>query len=638
MDIFISDKRSPFFLPLISCLLLWGQAAWSAPDNHSQVNEHGHNEAMPGGSTSRLDDNRLYSCPMHPGETSHQPGRCSQCGMFLVQQQTPDGQGNPLAGVKGAPVQHEDASHREHRHQASAMTYICPMHPGETSHQPGRCSQCGMFLVQRPSGSEEENQHRGLDTGPRQHTPGMHTVKQPTATSGGAFSMGMNHPMPGTGEMQAQPKPKRFWEAAQTLPTINDRQHRDKGESLLEIAKRPEASPSRIAGPDVASEDHRAAAHSHDDSIYICPMHPQITSKDADASCPICGMDLVRKSSALHQGGEPQVFLPSNVIQNMGVRTAMAKRGAIEKSVKTQGIVTADDDRIHNIHPRTGGWVERLYPITEGDRVERKEELVDFYSPWTNQVQLEFITALEEYDLISYDPTGKTELDAKVDSLRNRLRLLNVTPMELMRIEKSRKVLSTIQIKAPQGGWITDLNVTDGTYVEPYQAMFTIVDLSEVWVMVDIFEHQAPWIRKGQEVTITTATIPGRIWTGKVDYIYPQVNPKTRTLRARIEVPNPDEALLLNMFVQVDLSQGSSKKHAVTVPREAIILTGEREIVVKSLGKGHFQPVEVTSGVWGDHRVEILTGVEEGNEIVVSGQFLIDSESNIQSSLLRMME
>ena len=270
--------------------------------------------------------------------------------------------------------------------------------------------------------------------------------------------------------------------------------------------------------------------------------------------------------------------------------------------------------------------------------MERKEELVDFYSPWINNAQLDFITSLEEFDLVSFEPTRKAELDAKIDSHRNTLRSLNVPPMDLMRIEKSRKVLNTIQITAPACGWITELNVSKGTYVEPYQSMFTIVDLSEVWVMVDIFEHQAPWISKGQEVSISTPAIPGRSWTGQVEFIYPEVNPVTRTLRARIEVQNPDEALLLNMYVQVDLSSGSQSGDSVTVPREAVMLTGEREIVVKYLGAGHFQPVEIKSGLWGDHRVEIREGIEEGDDIVVSGQFLIDSESNIQSSLLRMSE
>ncbi len=628
MDNLFDCRRSWDLLLLLGTLLVYSQTAWCASHNHSPANQQSQTQSLTDTATSQRADTPLYSCPMHPEETSQQPGRCSICGMFLVGQELADGHEKTQHIMHADPVQNDSAMHNDHQHHTPAQTYVCPMHPEETSQQPGRCSLCGMFLVEQGKHDNPMHHGSGMQSEPKQHETGMHMMKQPSAASNDVKPAAMNHAMSNGMLMPAKPKAKRFWETSRSQQTNNDHPHRNKDDSLLEIAKRPQRSPNQKT----------EASHSHNGSTYICPMHPQITSKDADASCPICGMDLVLKSSALQQDGEPQVFLPSNVIQNMGIRTALAKHGSIKKSLKTQGIVTADDERIHNIHPRTGGWIERLYPITEGDRVERKEELVDFYSPWINQVQLEFITALEEYDLISYDPTRKTELDAKVDSLRNRLRLLNVTPMELMRIEKSRKVLSTIQIKAPQGGWITDLSVTEGTYVEPYQAMFTIVDLSEVWIMVDIFEHQAPWVRKGQEVEITTATAPGRVWAGKIDFIYPEVNPKTRTLRARIEVSNPDEALLLNMFVQVDLSHSSGNNHAVTVPRESIIVTGEREIIVKSLGKGHFQPEEVTSGIWGDDRVEILAGIEDGDEIVVSGQFLIDSESNIQSSLLRMSE
>ncbi|MCU7932434.1 MAG: efflux RND transporter periplasmic adaptor subunit [Candidatus Thiodiazotropha sp. (ex Codakia rugifera)] len=570
----------------------------------------------------------LYACPMHPKETSRQPGSCPLCGMFLVKNDQPshDSSGH-TEHQQNSSIDHQTTLHSATEHnmansdheQASLSTlYACPMHPKETSRQPGSCPLCGMFLVKNDQPSHDSSDHA-------EHQPASHSASEHNM---------MNQDM----AMPAKSTPERFWESKQSQHRTTDKDNTAVEEDArLTPSRRLRAIPK--ASPDMQehSEDHSDHDHMRQNNTYICPMHPQIVT-DELGSCPICGMDLVLKEAGLKQVGNPQVFLSSAVIQNMGIRTMTVERNSVRKAVKTQGVVTADDERIHYIHPRTGGWVERLYPITEGDRVERKDELIDFYSPWINQAQLDFITALEEYDLISYDPTHKAELEAKVDALRNTLRLLNVSPMDLMRIEKNRKVLNTIQLMAPHGGLITELSISEGSFVEPYQSMFTIVDLSEVWVMVDIYEHQAPWVRKGHQVTIMTPTIPGRKWTGEVEFIYPEVNPKTRTLRARIEVLNPDEALLINMFVHVDLTEGTSKENIVTVPREAIMLTGEREIIVKSLGKGHFQPVEVKTGIWGDGRVEILSGISEGDEVVVSGQFLIDSESNLQSSLLRISE
>jgi Cu(I)/Ag(I) efflux system membrane fusion protein len=503
-------------------------------------------------------------------------------------------------------------SHKQ-RHQDEF--YSCPMHPDEVSDKPGACSQCGMFLVAR-------EQHDAPANGEKKAESQM--------------------------PMQPKDKPALFWESEASRQSNTMRHsHSESGPSDEPMAERmiPEhpkaaAIAEQIIGESPAqTRDETAMEHArkHVDPTYVCPMHPQIVQGEP-GSCPICGMDLVPKKSAAPAGDHPPVFLSAAMIQNMGVRTAKVQRKALRKRIRTQGIVTPDDERILFIHPRTAGWIETLHLNTEGDRVERKDVLVDFYSPWINQVQLDFITALEEYDLTSFDPSKKTELSAKVDSLRNSLRLLNVMDMDIMRIKNSRKVQNTIQLMAPQGGVITELRVREGTYVEPYQSMFTIVDLSQVWVMVDIYEHQAPWVRKGHRAKITAPAIPGKSWGGVVDFIYPEVDPKARTLRARIAVPNPDEALLLNMFVQVDLSANTAKHSVLTVPREAVIITGEREAVIKVQGKGHFQPLEVKTGLWGGSRVEILSGLQEGDEIVVSGQFLIDSESSLQASFLRMSE
>jgi len=494
------------------------------------------------------------------------------------------------------------------------VVYACPMHPKESSDKPGKCNICGMFLVAQETGKDD----------------------------GAMSEHGMQHEM---APMQKNGKPALFWENRDSQAIINHQHEHGSDHESHPVTKRllPESLPGKPAEADknmLHSPVEHKEIHANKDkgAAYICPMHPQIMQQEPGGSCPICGMDLVAKETAAPTGDKPQVFLDAAVIQNMGVRIAKVDSRILEKRIQSQGVVTPDDDRMLSIHSRTAGWIEVLHLVTEGDRVERKEVLVNFYSPWTNQVQLEYIQALEEYDQTSFDPSKKTEVAAKVDSLRNSLRLLNVMDMDIMRIKNSRKVQNTIQLMAPQGGVITRLNVSEGTYVEPYDSMFTIVDLSKVWVMVDIYEYQAPWVRKGNRVEITAPAIPGRRWGGVVDFIYPEVDPMARTLRARITVDNPDEALLLNMFVKVDITANTSKQAVLTVPREAVIITGERETVIKSLGKGHFQPVDVKTGMRGEGRVEILSGLQQGDEIVVSGQFLIDSESSLQASFLRMSE
>lgn len=384
--------------------------------------------------------------------------------------------------------------------------------------------------------------------------------------------------------------------------------------------------------PDAVVTTTDGHTHAH----YVCPMHPQI-ARDATGSCPICGMDLVEKRIEPAMGDRPAVTLDASVVQNMGVRTAKVKRGVLQRHVRTQGNVTYDDDRIIQVHSRAPGWIETLNVRTDGVTVKRKDELAQFFSPLIVQLQLEYIAALEELELAELKSAGQTEISARVQSLRNNLRHLHMMDMDIMRIDKYRKVNSTIPIVAPRSGLITKLGVREGMYVDPEDTLFTIVDLSKLWVMVDIYEHQMSWMKPGLRVTITAPALPERSWEGTLEFIYPEVDPLARTLLARIAVPNPDRILVPNMFVEVSISS-TPKKNVLIVPRETVIPTGERETVVKALGNGHFQPVEVTSGMWVGPDVEILSGLQEDDEVVVSGQFLIDSESSLRADFSRMAE
>ena len=368
-------------------------------------------------------------------------------------------------------------------------------------------------------------------------------------------------------------------------------------------------------------------------------MHPNIV-RDQPASCPVCGMDLVAKTLGGTEEKRPVVTLGASVVQNMGLRTARIERGTLWKYIKTQGKVAYDDDRIIQVHPRTSGWIENLYVRTDGVRVKRKDDLADYFSPEVLWAQQDYIDTLEAGELDSFgdgDKSGDSYQAFRQRAGVDLLRYYKVPSMDVMGIEKSMRPRSIVPIKAPQSGVITEHRVREGMYVTPADAMFTIVDLSEVWVMVDIFEHQIAWLRSGLSAEITTPAYPGRVWQGVVEFVYPEVHPQARTLRARLEFFNRDDLLMPNMFVEAVI-YGGPKRDVLVVPREALILTGEREMVVKVLGENRFQPVEVETGMWQGDSVEVLAGLEEGDEVVLSGQFLIDSESNLQASFQRLSD
>jgi len=391
--------------------------------------------------------------------------------------------------------------------------------------------------------------------------------------------------------------------------------------------------------PEQTSESDPAKhAKLHLEQNYVCPMHPQIIRNSA-GSCPVCGMDLVEKAAETATEARPVVTLSSNVQQNMGIRTTPARRDTLWKYIRTQGTVAYDDERIRHIHPRTSGWVENLYVWSEGEHVKRKDDLLDFVSPAVLYAQMDYINAMEEDDLSSF---GGSKQSAATDSSellgsRELLRYYNVPEMYLKRMDDTRQLRDLIPIKAPQGGVITLHNASEGMYIEPWDRLFTIVDLSEVWVLVDIYEHQIAWVRPGLRAEVSSPAYPGRSWEGVLEFVYPEVDPEARTLKARLEFQNPDELLLPNMFVEAVI-YGGPKRDALIVPREALIVTGERESVIRALGDGRFQPVDIVTGMWRGDNVEVLSGLDEGDEVVVSGQFLIDSESSLKASFSRMSE
>ncbi|NEV61410.1 efflux RND transporter periplasmic adaptor subunit [Thiorhodococcus minor] len=389
----------------------------------------------------------------------------------------------------------------------------------------------------------------------------------------------------------------------------------------------------RITPAPQGSAQETALEHAakHLDPTYVCPMHPNIV-QDHPGTCPICGMDLVEKrmtskASAQTAAAHPEVALSGAIVQSLGVRTAAVERGALRREIRTVGRVVYDETRLAHVHPRAAGWVERLSLRAEGEPVEKGDMLADVYAPEVLSAQVDFLIALER--------GGNGSARVAPDKARNILRLLGVPEAVIRDIEKTRQTRNTIPVEAPAAGIVTQLMAREGMYVTPSTEMFTIADLDEVWVLVDVFEHQLAWVAPGMPAEMQVPAYPDRTWTGKVDYLYPDLDPKTRTLRVRLVFPNPQRALKPNMFADVVIA-GDPKQEVLKIPRDALIVTGTRESVVKALGDGRFQPVDVVTGMASDGVIEVRSGLAEGDQVVVSGQFLIDSESSLQASFRRM--
>jgi Cu(I)/Ag(I) efflux system membrane fusion protein len=377
-----------------------------------------------------------------------------------------------------------------------------------------------------------------------------------------------------------------------------------------------------------AASDDTAAEHieKHLNPKYVCPMHPQII-KDEEGSCPICGMDLVEKIIEDSGDKAPIVSVRGEIIQSMGLRTDKVKKDTLWKYIKTVGRIEYDETRLTHIHPRAAGWMETLKVRAEGDPVKKGQHLGNFYSPDILAAQVDYLIAVKD--------SNNQRSSIKIEKARNQLRLLGVHDSTISQIEKAGESQNTVPVYASQDGIVTMLGAREGMYIQPQNELFTIADDSQMWVQIDVYEHQLGWVKEGLHAEITVPAYPGRAWEGKVEYLYPELDKKARTLRVRLAFDNPDGALRPNMFANAVI-YGGPRRDVLTIPQEALIVTGERESVVKVIEEGRFQPVDVVTGMQQGGKVEILSGLNEGDEVVTSGQFLIDSESALRASFSRL--
>ncbi len=326
-----------------------------------------------------------------------------------------------------------------------------------------------------------------------------------------------------------------------------------------------------------------ALASSPSNVQYFCPTH---TISSTPGKCPICGLKLVPMGQdddahrGMSYGSLPVVRIRPEVVNHLGVRTVPVVKKALQRRIDTVGYVEYDRDQLRHVYPMWEGSVTNLAVRSEGERVKKGQVLFELASPKQSQYFGE--------------------------------------------------------VFAEQDGIIASLPVLEGSWVLSADIAMTIADLSSVWVLADVFEGQADWVKVGQGAEIRLRSVAERVWEGKVAYIYPNLDPETRTLKVRMQFDNPDEVLKPNMLAEVAI-YGEPRSDALVVPREALIETGKHQRVIVALGEGRFQPRAVLGGIESEGWVEITGGLHKGERVVVSGQFLLDSESNLQASLVRAM-
>jgi len=354
---------------------------------------------------------------------------------------------------------------------------------------------------------------------------------------------------------------------------------------------------------------------------WVAPMDANYR-RDGPGKSPM-GMDLVPVYEDENAASPGVVSIDPTIVSNLGVRTERAQYGVLPRTISTVGYVGYDEDTVHHVHTRVDGWIEKLVTKTSGDAVTKGQLLFELYSRTLVNAQEEYLAALRSNN----QPLLKASAD--------RLRTFGVGAGEISRLEKEKTVRQRIPVYAEMGGVIANLGVREGIFVTPSTEIMSVAKLDSIWVLAEVFERQAAWVRTGQTATVELDYQPGKTWQGVVDYVYPELNPTTRTLKVRIRFENDATSLRPNMFSRVTI-QGDDFGEVVHVPREAVIRSGSIDRVVVATGEGRFRVQPVNVGIESGDRVAIRSGLSGGEDIVVSAQFLIDSESNIASALNRL--
>ncbi len=390
----------------------------------------------------------------------------------------------------------------------------------------------------------------------------------------------------------------------------------------------------KYADEDASGAGRQSGSHEKKVLYWYDPMHPQYKS-DKPGKAPDCGMDLVPKyadeqpSSAMAPGS---VMIPAGKQQLIGVRTAAVKRETLVRDVRTTGQVTADETKIAHVHVKISGFIDKVFIDYIGQLVKKGQPLFTLYSPDLVSTQEEYLIAKRGEKTLGTSPFAEVAQGSQslLRSTRERLKLWDVSDAQIEKLDETGEVSRTLTFYSPITGFVMDRKAFPQTSVTPDTELYTVSDFSTVWVNADIFEYEVPFVKVGQHAEMQLSYYPGKTWNGRVSFIYPTVDPTTRTVKVRLEFPNPGFDLKPQMFADVDLKVIYGNQ--IVVPQEAVLDSGKEQTVFIAHDGGYFEPRKITTGAKLDGKVVVLSGLKTGELVVSSGNFLVDSESRLKSA------
>lgn len=368
---------------------------------------------------------------------------------------------------------------------------------------------------------------------------------------------------------------------------------------------------------------HSANTVSDDKKVlyWVAPMDPNYR-RDKPGKSPM-GMDLI----PVYEGNEKNsddasIKISPTIEHNLGVRTAKVKRQDISRVIDTVGSIAVDENQIEHTHVYAEGWIKELLVKAEGEHVKKGQLLFRIYSP-------KIVNAQEEY-VLAVRNNNSTLITAAIKKLKS----LGFSDKQLETLKQTKKAEELIDAYAEQDGVISQLNIGEGMFVKPENILIIIEDLSKIWMIAEVYERQSNWVKVGQKAEMTLPYLPGKSWLGQINYIYPSLDPKSQTLRVRMMFENQTGDLKLNMFGDVKI-YADPRKDTIVIPRKSVIYTGKETRVVIKHEQGRYSTRPIKIGIESDDQVEVLEGLKEGETIVTSAQFLIDSESSLNASFNR---